>query len=122
MRGRSVDFDGDIGVVDGNTLVMHTALGGGKVLVIDASRGFRFEEEGLEPLVFRLALADLAFETVNVLVAVTFARGDLGGPFLKLAMHGLELSLLPAQMRLEGMDLFLGLLLGLFCLVDAMMR
>lgn len=102
--------------------MVDTAFGGGEIFVVGAVRGLDFDEQALEPLVFRQAEADLVLELLDVLLAVTLARGNLGSSFFKLAVHVCELSFLGAELHFKGLNLLLGALMGFLSFVDSMMR
>jgi hypothetical protein len=103
-------------------LVVHAAFGGGDVLVVGAGGGLDFDEQGLESLIFRQAQADFVFELLDVLLAMTLARGDLGGSLFKLTVHGFETGLLSVKLRLEGMNLLLNVPAGFLSFVDSVVR
>ncbi len=60
-RGSGLDFDFDVSR-ERHGFMVHTAFGGGDVLVVGMLRGLGFDEQSLEALVLRQAMTDFALE------------------------------------------------------------
>lgn len=102
--------------------MVHAAFGGGNVFVVGVVGGFRFDEQGLETLIFRQAQAYFVLQFLNVFLSVAFARGDLSGSLFILAVHGFKAGFIGAELHLERMKRFLGTPVGFLGLVDSKVR